>query len=341
VTICFIESPPEKQTGGLNAAISSLRGALRAHGVEIVGEPALSRAQAAHFHGLWQPRHSALSRELRKRKVPFVISPHGMLEPWAWKHKRWKKLPYFYLRERTHLASANCLLATGAFEAQRLREFFPRANICALPLGLTGEATPDYASARQHLDWRANERVLLFLSRVHPKKGLDLLLHALAQALPGCLTRENTRLVIVGGGEADYIAELRGFCEKHTAELPRVKWAGEIWGDARWPYFQGADLFCLPSHSENFGLAVLEACQVGTPVLTTTTTPWAGELGNDRGFICDPNLASIRSALERFFAKPLAGALDRKALSNWAWEKFHWRVLVPRYVELYRSLIKH
>ena len=342
MTICFVESPPEKQTGGLNAAIGSLREALRAHGVNVVGEPELASAQVVHFHGLWQPRHSSLSRELRARNVPFIISPHGMLEPWAWRHKRWKKLPYFLLRESAHLAGASCLLATNEGEAQRIRRFFPHGNVVALPLGLTGDTRPDYVHAREQLGWKPNERVLLFLARIHPVKGLDLLLHALAEASQDSLTRESsTRLVIVGGGDADYVAGLRSFCEKNAAALPRVEWLGEIWGDARWSYFQGADLFCLPSHTENFGLAALEACQVGTPVLTTTATPWAGELGNGRGFVSEPNSASVHCALEEFFAKPVIDGIQRKALSDWAWEKFHWRVLAPRYIELYRSLARH
>lgn len=333
--ICFVELSAEKQIGGLSAAIQSLRAALESQNISVVDQNEFLRApekvNLVHFHGLWDLRHSALSRSCRPRKIPYVVSPHGMLEPWAWRHKRWKKLPYFYLRERGHLAGADALLATGADEARRLREFFPRGKTVALSLGLTSEARPDYVAAREKLGWRKDERVLLFLSRVHPKKGLDLLLRALNGI-------RNARLVIVGGGDAKYVSELRDFCKKNAADLPRVDWIGEIWGEARWPYFQGADLFCLPSHSENFGIAVLEACQVGTPALTTTTTPWAEELCDDRGFICEPEIPSIRRALEHFFSKPVVSIEERQRLSDWAWTKFHWSVLAPRYAEFYERL---
>jgi glycosyltransferase involved in cell wall biosynthesis len=335
VKICFVELSAEKQIGGLSAAISSLRRALEDQNFSVVDQNEFLRApekvDLVHFHGLWDLRHSGLSQSCRQRNIPYIVSPHGMLEPWAWRHKRWKKLPYFYLRERGHLAGAKALLATGADEARRLHEFFSRRKTVALPLGLTGDARPDYPAAREKFGWRDDERVLLFLSRIHPKKGLDLLLRAL------CGIRE-ARLVIVGGGDAKYVSELRDFCKKNAADLPRVDWIGEIWGEARWPYFQGVDLFCLPSHSENFGIAVLEACQVGTPALTTTATPWAEELRDDRGFICEPETRSIRRALDRFFLKPVVSIEERQKLSDWAWAKFHWSVLAPRYVEFYEKL---
>ena len=72
---------------------------------------------------------------------------------------------------------------------------------------------------------------------------------------------------------------LRRFAERTPPHCRRIEWKGAVWGEARWPYFQGADLFCLPTHSENFGLAILDACQVGTPALTTTETPWSEALG--------------------------------------------------------------
>jgi len=338
VKVCFVELSAEKQVGGLEAAIVKLRETLPRANVAVVSEqefanPRDDKVDVVHFHGLWLPRHSALSRICRARRMPYVVSPHGMLEPWAWRHKRWKKLPYFFLRERAHLAGASALLATGNGEARRLREFFPHTNVHVLPLGLTGDAKPDYERARRKLGWPAGERVLLFLSRIHEKKGLDLLLRALHGF-------RDARLVIVGGGEPGYVQTLRDYCEKNAAELPRVEWIGEIWGDARWAYFQGADLFCLPSHSENFGLAVLEACQVGTPALTTTTTPWAEALGNARGFICEPKVESIRSALDRFFSTPVADARQRDELSDWAWSNYDWGALAIRYVRFYESLVR-
>jgi len=113
-----------------------------------------------------------------------------------------------------------------------------------------------------------------------------------------------TRLEIVGPEEQPgYSARCRAFIQANASRLPRIEWRGPVWGEERWPYLQGADLFCLPSHSENFGLAVLEAVQVGTPALTTTETPWATALAG-RGYIGSPTVEGIKQALARYFTQP-------------------------------------
>ncbi|MCE9612266.1 MAG: glycosyltransferase [Chthoniobacter sp.] len=333
--VVFFVPPPEQRVGGLDAAITGLRVALERHGVS-VGEELPDRGEdcVAHFHGLWQRPHALLSRECRARGIRAVVSPHGMLEPWAWRHKRWKKWPYFHLVEKRHLARAHALLATAAPEAGRLRGFLPGQRIETLPLGLTGDTQPDYHRARAELGWADDERVLLFLSRIHVKKGLDLLLRALTTLNLSA----PARLVIVGDGAPAYVAELLRFAQEHAATLPRLDWIGPVWGDARWKYFQGADLFCLPTHSENFGLAVLEACQVGTPALTTTETPWAEELAADRGFICAPRTDAIRRQLALFFSRDRPTSEARRGLADWAHTRFHWDALAGRYLTFYRSL---
>lgn len=332
----FFDPPPAQKTGGLEAAIQALREALQHAGVTVDrrlpgdGEP----GHVVHFHGLWQPAHARLSAECVRLRIPFVVSPHGMLEPWAWRHKRWKKWPYFHLVEWRHLARASSLLATAPAEARRLRVMFPRQRVECLPLGLTGDARPDYERARAALGWREDERVLLFLSRIHIKKGLDLLLHALTDSDAA----RGARLVIVGDGEESYVRKLRSYAETHAARLPPLDWIGAVWGDERWKYFQGADLFCLPSHSENFGLAVLEACQVGTPALTTSATPWADHLADGRGFIAEARVESLRDLLAKIFAAPRSTPDQRAKLAEWAWETFRWETLAPKYAAFYETL---
>jgi glycosyltransferase involved in cell wall biosynthesis len=334
MNVRFHEPSPSQRAGGLDAAIRGMQSALAKLGHTVAVDPAAAAADAVHFHGLWQPAFPALARRYCKMKVPVVVSPHGMLEPWAWRHKWWKKFPYWHLIERRWVSRAALVLATAESEARRLAEFLPRTKIATLPLGLTGDARPDYAAARAKLGWADAETVLLFLSRIHEKKGLDLLLSALAQQrLPS-----KTRLIIVGPEEQPaYAAKCRAFVECNAGRLPVAEWRGAVWGEERWPYLQGADLFCLPSHSENFGLVVLEACQTGTPVLFTTGTPWAGTLA-ERGYSCEPEVQSIRGALDRYFAAPRQSPVQRTALADWAWANFHWDALAPRYAELYASL---
>lgn len=333
--LVFCTPPPEQRTGGLDAAIDGLRSALSRRGIAVHDESAALEAGAlVHFHGLWQPAHAPLARECAARGIPYLVSPHGMLEAWAWRHKWWKKWPYFHLVEKGHLARAQALLATAPAEARRLQKIFPRNRVEILPLGLTGGARPNYEDARRQLGWTPTDRVLLFLSRIHVKKGLDLLLRALASdPVPPDL-----RLIVVGDGAPAYTRTLQNFAEEHSAALPPIEWKGAVWGEQRWPYFQGADLFCLPTHSENFGLAILEACQVGTPVLTTVETPWAENLAHGRGFIGQPTVASVRQMLAEFFARPAWKPEQRRDLSEWAWAEYHWEVLAGKYAALYASL---
>jgi glycosyltransferase involved in cell wall biosynthesis len=145
-------------------------------------------------------------------------------------------------------------------------------------------------------------------------------------------------LVIVGGGETAYTKSLQLIAQRLAPALPKIDWIGEVWGSSRWPYFQGAELFCLPSYSENFGLAVLEACQVGTPALTTDTTPWGDWLSPNRGFIVEPNVDSVARGLKAFFAQRFSPE-QRNDLAAWTREAFSWEALAPRYERLYRELV--
>jgi len=338
IRVHFSLPPPEKRAGGLEAAINGLWEALNRAGAVIDEVPPASSNgnDLVHLHGAWQPAQARLARQLARRGVPFVVSPHGMFEEWALHHKWWKKLPYFHLVEKRHLKEASALLATGRLEAEHLRDLLPGRRVESLPLGLTGDALPNYATARKAMGWREDERVLLFLSRLHVKKGLNLLLEALASIR----VPERTRLVIVGDGEPRYVHSIRAQAELLGSALPKIDWIGQVWGAARWPYFQGADLFCLPTFSENFGLAVLDSCQVGTPVLTTVMTPWLDYLGDRKGFICEPTVESVAHQLGRFFEESPQTARDREALSDWAWTTFHWDKLAPLYLAFYRSVIQ-
>ena len=336
MNVHFFSPPPAQRIGGLEAAIEGLRAALIRAGATV--DESLPEntggEHVAHFHGLWQLAHVCVAKQCGALKIPFVVSPHGMLEPWPMRHKAWKKWPYFHLVEKCHLGRATALLATGGLEAERLKQLVPGARVESLPLGMTGSAKPNYEAARAQLGWPREERVLLFLSRLHVKKGLELLLRALALIE----RREPTRLVIVGGGDAEYVQSVRALADQLGDALPRVDWIGEIWGEERWPYFQGADLFCLPTFSENFGLAVLDACQVGTPVLTTTATPWVEHLADGRGYLCEPREDSVRKVLTRFFHEERRTPEARQTLSDWAWAIFHWDALAARYLACYHSL---
>ena len=204
------------------------------------------------------------------------------------------------------------------------------------PLGLTGEAQPGYESARKRLGWPAEERVLLFLSRLHVKKGLR---SAPRRAGDGPSSRPR----YAAGHRRRWRPGICRHLRTLTRKITRARCRGSI-GSARCGARSAGNISraricsaCRP-HSENFGLAVLEACQVGTPVLTTVETPWAQELADERGYICAPRMADVREALTRYFASEPWTQNARTALSEWAWTRFHWDALAERYAAFYRSV---
>jgi glycosyltransferase involved in cell wall biosynthesis len=342
----FFEPPAFQTIGGLNLAIRSLEIFLRRSGIDVRNGSAIEEIgqsgveEVVHFHGVWQPKFLKISAHCRRHNIPYVASPHGMLEPWAFKHKWWKKWPYFHLVEKHHLAGAQRILATSENEAHNLRGFFPASQCEVLPLGLaTASKGPDYMAARSALGWQDSEFIFLFLSRIHPKKGLHLLLAALAKLQPSQLNGK--RLVIVGGGESSYVRRLKRFHENNRLRLPRIDWIGEVWTDAKWPYLQGADLFCLPSYSENFGLAILEALQVGTRVLTTNQTPWSAIGSWNAGYVVAPTEVAVGSVLaEQVMKSPPWSLQQRDLLAQQIHSMFSWDAIGPRYLQLYREIVK-
>ena len=353
MTIYFYEPPPRQKLGGLDLAVRSLERYLTNNNVTVkncidfgvdrtksdkVGLNRTNPSTLVHFHGLGQPGFLKSSRRCRNAKIPYLVSPHGMLEPWAWNQKRWKKWPYFLLFERRHLKGAARLLATSELEANNVRRFFPEVPCPVIPLGLPEQHRPDYAAARSRLGWEPAEKILLFLSRIHPKKGLELLLKALA-ATPA-RDSLNVRLVIIGEGEPAYVRRLQASVEALKDNLPRVNWLGPIWGEQKWSYLQGADLFCLPSFSENFGLAVLEALQVGARVLTTNTGPWEFLREWNAGFVVDPTVEGVRQGLAAFLAEPGWSDTARFRLADRVRQRFGWETIGPEYLQLYQSLLQ-
>lgn len=338
MNVLFIEPPPAGRTGGIETAVSGLAAALQPSGINVKRTDAsrtadLAQADAVHFHGLWEPRHAWWRRECRRAQIPFVVSPHGMLEPWAFRHRGWKKRIYFHLVERRSLAGSRRLHATSTMEALSLRALLRQIPISTVPLGVVTPALPSREASRASLGLDADERCLLFLSRCHPKKGLHDLVAALPRIAGG--SKEKIRLLVIGDGEPGYTTPLTAATGRWRTPL-RAEWCGAVWGDAKWRYLIAADLFCLPTYSENFGLAILEALIAGTPVLTTDATPWS-ELGAGLPVrIHQPGPADLERALHAAMQEPRPTADERANTQRQARGRFDWTMLAPRYAELYR-----
>ena len=204
-----------------------------------------------HDNGLWRPNNHAVARSARQNGWPLMVSPRGMLEPWALAQGRWKKRLAWSLYQGRDLRGAVCLHATAASEAESILARLPGARIRTIANGV------DIPRLQHREAGEKRERTVLFLSRLHPKKGLPMLLNAWQAVKPA-----GWRLRIVGHDEAGYAAEVRRVTED-LGLSDTVTVESELHGRAKTDAYFGADLFVLPSYSENFGIVVAEALAHG------------------------------------------------------------------------------
>ena len=226
-----------------------------------------------HDHGVWLPCHHQVAGVCARRVIPLIVSPRGMLEPWALQQKRWKKQTAWWLYQRRDLRSARCLHATAEAESKQFRRLGLKQPIVMVPNGVF--IPPEQQMVRQESQGRRIRRAL-FLSRLHPKKGLLNLVKAWAEIQKSEIENRRPKdweLLIVGPDEGGHLAEVRVAVASYGLER-QIHFQGEITGKAKNQCYAGADLFVLPSFSENFGLVVAEALSCGVPVITTKGTPW-------------------------------------------------------------------
>lgn len=252
-----------------------------------------------HDNGLWRPHNHRLARLAFERQVPRIVSIRGMLEPWALRHKAMKKWVGWRVYQRRDLAVASCHHATAESEAAQIRALNLGVRVCVIPNGI------DLPPERPRGEAAAVElRTALFLSRIHPKKGLLMLVEAWARVRP-----RGWRLRIVGPDDSHHRSQVER-AVAHAGLSAEVCFAGPVAGAAKMREFFDADLFVLPSHSENFGLVVAEALAHDLPVITTTATPWNIVNSLRCGWCVPPDAHALVEALRQ------ATALDREALRS-------------------------
>jgi glycosyltransferase involved in cell wall biosynthesis len=219
-----------------------------------------------HVHGLWMYYSIASAGWIRITGRPCVISPHGMLDPWALRNSGWKKQLALAAYERSHLESAACLHALCGAEAQAMRDISLRNAICIIPNGLD---TPTSSAAGAAV-WRdrvpPGARILLYLGRLHPKKGLINLLHAWQPFAGG--PDGDWHLAIAGWDQGGYESKLRRVVNQ-LGMASRVHFLGPLFGTDKAAAYAVANAFILPSVSEGLPMVILEAWSHGLPVLMT------------------------------------------------------------------------
>lgn len=274
-------------------------------------------------HGLWQYQGLAALQELAGHHR-YTVFVHGMLDPWfnrTYPMKRLKKLPYWMLVERRVLAGAERVLFTSTVEAELAPQSFPLSRWVpqVVPYGTAGpppDAEAQVAAFRERVPELAERPFLLYAGRIHEKKGCDLLLRAYA-----VVSREAALppLVMAGPDEVGLSPKLQGMAAAEGV-ADRVLWPGMLTGEAKWGAFRAAEAFVLPSHQENFGIAVAEALSCGTPTLISTEVNIHGDVSACGAGLVEPDtLEGTAALLRRWFAVDAQerAAMQERAVECW------------------------
>ncbi|HEY1662554.1 MAG TPA: glycosyltransferase [Verrucomicrobiae bacterium] len=255
-----------------------------------------------HSHGLWMYPGLAARKFATQHDRPRIVSPHGMLEPWALNHSRWKKRLAAHLFENKNLRKADCLHALCPAEANNFRQYGLKNPIAVIPNGVdldSFEQPADSVIEEKFPDLRGRRRVL-FLSRLHSKKGLANLLQAWQKIVSDF---QDWQLLIVGSGDPAYEQQLKSSVLNLIMEK-RVVFLGPLYGDDKARILAAADAFVLPSFSEGFSMAVLEAAASGLPILLTHECNFP-ELARSNGAIeISPDFPAVEAGLRQILGLP-------------------------------------
>ena len=234
------------------------------------------RANAAHYdavivNGLWQYHSFATWRALKGLGVPYFVFTHGMLDPWfkrQYPRKHLKKWLYWPWAEYRVLRDARAVLFTSEEERLQARRSFWLYQAAERVVAYGTNSPPENSAQLRDVFFAGHpqlrgRRILLFLSRIQEKKGCDLLLRAFAVVAPD---HPDLRLVIAGPDQSGWVGDLQEL-SRVLGIAERVAWPGMLQGDVKWGAFYSSEAFVLPSHQENFGIAVAEALGCGLPVL--------------------------------------------------------------------------
>ncbi len=271
VIACWVGSSPPptidtlQQVGVQVHTIGPCWGKLRWHTDTIrILTGQLPQTDIMHIHGLWENIHHQAARLSRKYRKPYIFRPCGMLDPWSLAQHSLRKKMYLALRLRHHLNRAVAMHYTADLERDLAAPLQLKAPAMVVPNGISlheFEKLPPKGFLRQRHAAIGDLPVVLFLSRVHPKKGLDLLIPAFSR-----MQNQQAVFAIAGPGEPQYVDALMQTVRSLNL-TDRVIFTGPLYGADRIAAMVDADLFVLPSHQENFGIVVVEALAAGTPVI--------------------------------------------------------------------------
>lgn len=292
-------------------------------------------AAGIHIHGLWEQSTALAARTARTMRTPYLISAHGMLEPWALAQKRIKKLIYAALVERRNIQGADCLHALTQAEAQQYVRFGAKSPIVIIPNGVSVPKVKDAALFLECFPQAKSRRLVLFMARLHPKKGIDMLL----EAWDAVVKHHPDALLVVAGPDVEGMrSRLEQFCAEHSI-AERVLFTGMLEGAMKWSVLAASECFILPSYSEGLSVGVLEAMGMGLPVVITEPCNMPEVEENGTGWEIKVNKTAVQEALEEVLTNtPSQNTIIGQRAAELISSQYSWNTIARQMHDLYRWL---
>jgi glycosyltransferase involved in cell wall biosynthesis len=305
--------------------------------------PALKAAMPehdiVHIHELWHFPAYAAAEAAKDAGKPYVVTIHGGLSDWAVNHKAIKKRVYMMLAQRRVLNGAACLQAFTDAEAAQIEAQGFENPVAVIPNGIWPQDFEDAPAADVFLNRfpeTRGRRIVLFLGRLHPIKGLEVLIDSFTAVMSQVA---DAHLVIAGPDEGDYAAELRQRIEA-LGMGERVTFTGMLNRREKLSALRAAGVFALPSHSEGFSMTLLEALACGTPVIASRNCNFPEIESYGAGCIVDADPAELSAAIRHTLApearRDLIGESGKRLVSN----HYTWPGIAERIAEMYRKAIE-
>lgn len=312
--------------------------------LQLLGRGALDRISSflgnvdvLHLHGLWRPSSYQVAHRARRQGTPYVLTPHGTLDVWSMRHHGLRKRVYYHLLERRNLARAAIVHCTASAEMEQSRRWIGHDRIETIPYAVDlapyRELPPVdlFLSRHPEIDERP---AVLFLSRLHPKKGVEILLKAVSRLTDRGV---DCQLWLAGAGEASYVRRLKVLAKRY---VPEARFFGLVTGNEKLSLYRAADVLALPTHQENFGLVLPESLACGTPVVTTRGTDiWRELQGSGGVHIVDRTPAAFADALAHLLENRQAAKAMGEAGRRWVFEWLEPQNVLARWQRMYRTIV--
>lgn len=294
------------------------------HGADLWRMPVV-----VHSHGLWTPANQWASLAARKHGVPLIVQPHGMLAAWAMRHKALKKRVAMSLYQARALRSADLIVATADSEYADIRRLGFDRPVAIIPNGVRLETKASMSCERLP----GAPRRVLFLSRIHPVKGILNLLNAWARLAP-----RGWLLELVGPDEGGHLKQVLATIDA-LGISSSVVYRGEADAASKANAFAEADLFVLPSFTENFGVVIAEALSHGVPVITTRGTPWADLETHRCGWWIDVGVEPLVGAMLQAMSLTDKERSSMGTRGQALVRRFNWPAIALELIEVYGWLL--